>query len=115
MVAWKPFGRQDAFMPFENHHGNRSFTISSIWKNAPPASGVYGLSNSREWLYIGETENIQADLLHHLDHPDAFLVESGPSGFTYELDPAERRVSRQQQLIAELDPRGNRRSVKATR
>ena len=37
----------------------RSFTPSSVQKNAPEASGVYGLSNAVEWVLIGETSNIE--------------------------------------------------------
>jgi len=95
-------------MPFENHHGNRSFTMTSVAKNAPAASGVYGLANSSQWLYIGETHNIHAELLNHLQHPAAFLRQNYPSGFTYELSPAEHRVGRQHQLVFELEPIGNR-------
>jgi hypothetical protein len=94
-------------MPFENH-GNRSFTWISVDKNAPAASGVYGLSNARRWIYVGETANIQAELLKHLQHPDAFLREQAPSGFTFELCPAQYRVERQNQLVFELEPIGNR-------
>jgi hypothetical protein len=93
-------------VPFENH-GNRSFTMTSIGKNAPAASGVYGLANASRWIYIGETANIQAELLQHLRHPDAFLTEHTPSGFTYELSPAEHRVARQNRLVFELEPVGN--------
>ncbi|HTX36086.1 MAG TPA: hypothetical protein VME43_13740 [Bryobacteraceae bacterium] len=100
-------------MPFENHHGNRSFSLISIYKNAPAASGVYGISNAREWLYIGETDNIQAELVNHLQQPDPFLAEKEPSGFTYELDSPERRLERQRQLIFELRPIGNRRAARA--
>ena len=94
-------------MPFD-HHGNRSFTLTSVDKNAPPASGVYGLSNARRWVYIGETANIQAELLRHLTHPDPLLRDHAPSGFTFELSPAERRVERQNQLVSELAPVVNR-------
>jgi hypothetical protein len=94
-------------VPFENH-GNRSFTWSSIGKNAPMGSGVYGLSNASQWIYIGETANIQAMLLQHLQTPQALLREHIPSGFTFELSPAEHRVERQHQLVTELEPVGNR-------
>lgn len=94
-------------MPFENH-GNRAFTWVSVDRNAPPASGVYGLSNARRWIYVGVTANIQAELLKHLQYPDEFLKEHTPSGFTYELCPAERQVERQNQLVFELEPIGNR-------
>jgi hypothetical protein len=94
-------------MPFENH-GNRSFTWISVDKNAPAASGIYGLSNSRQWIYVGVTANIQAELQKHLQSPNAFLRAHAPSGFTFELCPAERRVERQNQLVFELEPIGNR-------
>ena len=42
-------------MPFENCFG-RVFTAVTIEREAPEASGVYGISNSRRWLYIAETE-----------------------------------------------------------
>jgi hypothetical protein len=53
-------------MPFENHV-DLSFTATSIAKNAPPASGVYGLADACRWIYIGGTADIQAELLRHLD------------------------------------------------
>ncbi len=94
-------------MPFENH-GSRSFTMSSVAKNAPAGSGVYGLSNAREWLYVGQADNIQAELLLHLQHPGAFLRDHAPSGFTYELSAAEHRRERRNRLVLELGPVGNR-------
>lgn len=94
-------------MPFENH-GNRSFTIVSVGKNAPSASGVYGLADSHQWIYVGETADIQAELLKHLQNPHAFLREHPPSGFTYELSSAGQRIERQNQLVMELEPIGNR-------
>jgi len=90
-------------MPFENH-GNRCFTRISVINNAPPASGVYGLSDSRQWLYLGESGNIQADLFDHLKSPAPFLKEHVPSGFTFELSAPELRAGRLQQLVAELAP-----------
>ena len=39
-------------MPFEDH-GSRSFTLISIEKNAPAASGVYGLADTRQRINIG--------------------------------------------------------------
>lgn len=94
-------------MPFENH-GNRSFTAISIAKNAPSESGIYGLADARRWIYIGETADIQAELLKHLQKPHLFLREHPPSGFTYELTTAGKRIERQNQLVLELEPIGNR-------
>jgi excinuclease UvrABC nuclease subunit len=94
-------------MPFENH-GNRSFTTISIGKNAPTASGVYGLADASQWIYVGEAANIQADLLRHLQNPHSFLRKHPPSGFTYELSAEGQRSERQNQLVQELEPIGNR-------
>lgn len=94
-------------MPFENH-GNRAFTVTSIGKNAPQASGVYGLADARQWIYVGETADIQAELLKHLENPHAFLRDHPPSGFTYELTTPGERIGRQNQLVLELEPIGNR-------
>jgi hypothetical protein len=94
-------------MPFENH-GNRTFTMISIGKNAPSASGVYGLADARQWIYVGEAADIQAELLRHLQNPHSFLREHPPSGFTYELSAAGQRIERQHQLVMELEPIGNR-------
>ena len=94
-------------MPFENHV-DLSFTATSIAKNAPPQSGVYGLADACRWIHIGVTADIQAELLRHLDNPPAFLRQYPPSRFTYELSTAARRIDRQNQLVFEFEPIGDR-------
>jgi hypothetical protein len=94
-------------MPFENH-ANRSFTTISIGKNAPAASGVYGLADARQWIYVGETTDIRAELFNHLENPHGFLRDHPPSGYTYELTTPGERIKRQNQLVLELEPIGNR-------
>ncbi len=95
-------------MPFEPFTA-RSFTRVSVRANAPAASGIYGISNAREWIFIGETDNIQASLLHDLQRGDSALQKRSPTGFVFELcDPAERRA-RHDRLILEYEPVCNRR------
>ena len=89
--------------------------MTSIDKNAPAASGVYGLSDARQWIYVGETANIQAELFRHLQYPNMFLKEHTPSGFTFELSAAEHRTERQNRLVMELAPIGNRPGAPASR
>ncbi|HEY1219091.1 MAG: hypothetical protein ABSE42_15280 [Bryobacteraceae bacterium] len=101
-------------MPFENH-GNRPFNAISVDKNAPAASGVYGLSNAREWIYVGESANIHAELRKQLQSPNQALREHTASGFTYELSASEQRIERQNQLVRELRPIGNRMHAQAAR
>jgi hypothetical protein len=99
-------------MPFENH-GNRSFTMNSIYKNAPAESGVYGLSNSQHWIYIGESSNLRLQLMDHLRKADGFGVGQRPTGFTYELCAPEDRVARQNRLVSELEPLGDWQATEA--
>jgi hypothetical protein len=93
-------------MPFQNFAA-RSFKAAAIRREAPASSGVYGLSNARGWIYVGETDNIQARLLDHLAGTSGLLADGSPTGFNFELCPPEQRAARQQRLVLELDPVGN--------
>ena len=53
----------------------RSFTAGAVQMYAPISSGVYGISNAREWIYIGQTENIQSALLAHVQDASASLMK----------------------------------------
>jgi excinuclease UvrABC nuclease subunit len=57
-------------LPFQNYPA-RIFKAADIRREAPASSGVYGLSNAREWIYVGETDNIQVRLLEHLNGTDS--------------------------------------------
>ena len=93
-------------MPFPQ--GNSfAFTPVSVRKNAPASPGIYGIFNGSQWIYVGETANIHAELFHHLQHPNTFLKGHSPSGFTYELSSQEHRAERRNQLVFELQPIGN--------
>ncbi len=92
-------------MPFENCFG-RVFTAVTIEREAPEASGVYGISNSRRWLYIAETENIRASLMGYLAD-NAGDLQNVPAGFSFELSPAYSRTARRDRLISELTPLQN--------
>jgi hypothetical protein len=89
-------------LPFTNT-SSYPFTRRYITRNAPYASGVYGLF-STTWVYIGETEDIQRRLLEHLVMVDPCIDRLSPTGFTYELAEEEVRIGRQNQLIAEFRP-----------
>ena len=93
-------------MPFA-HFGAYSFSSVSVRKNAPELSGVYGLSNGREWVFVGTADNIQAALLAHLGETDRMFRAHLPTGFTYELCDADR-LSRQRRLVFEMKPVCNR-------
>jgi hypothetical protein len=94
-------------MPFDPPFP-RTFNVPSVREHAPTLSGVYGISNSGEWIYIGETDNIQAALLTHLQESKTTLVGRQPTGFVFELCDRARRPVRQDRLVLEYEPTCNR-------
>jgi len=94
-------------MPF-NQFTPRKFTTDAIHTYAPVTSGVYGISNSREWIYIGETDNIQNALLIHLQSLKTPLLKREPTGFVFEVCDPAHRSSRQDRLVIEYGPACNR-------
>jgi hypothetical protein len=95
-------------MPF-NQPFPRSFTPSSIRDHAPARSGVYGISNATEWIYIGESDNIQAALLGHLQGVAKPVLTRQATGFVFEICELPKRPARQDRLIFEYEPACNRR------
>jgi hypothetical protein len=91
------------------HFIPRTLSAVGIRAYAPQASGIYGISNANEWIYIGEAENIQLALLDHLEEIDTSIMQRHPTGFVFEVcDPGER-ARRQDRLVNEYDPTCNRR------
>jgi hypothetical protein len=82
----------------------RSFTVVSIQKNAPESSGVYGLSNDREWIFIGEASNIRARLLEHLNEVNTAVGARRPTGFVFELCSPLDCLARQRALSRQFNP-----------
>jgi hypothetical protein len=97
-------------MPFEQPIP-RPFIPADIKTYAPVAPGVYGISNAREWLYIGATDNIQTALLAHLQESDTPLSNKNPTKFVFEICELGLRSARQDRLVLECEPTCNRRSV----
>jgi hypothetical protein len=94
-------------MPF-NQFTPRSFTNDAVQMYAPVMSGVYGISNAREWIYIGETDNIQSSLMNHLHEVNTQLMKREPTGFVFEVCDQAHRSSRQDRLVTEYGPACNR-------
>jgi hypothetical protein len=94
-------------MPFSERIP-RPFTFDSVRMYAPVASGVYGISNAREWILIGETEDIQGALLAHVRDLSTPLMRREPTGFVFEICDQARRPGRQDRLVSEYGPTCNR-------
>ena len=97
-------------MPFEQFIP-RPFTSGAIQIYAPMASGVYGISNALEWIYIGETDDIQDALLTHLREGNTALMRRQPTGFVFEVCDRAKRPARQDRLVLEYEPACNRQSA----
>jgi predicted GIY-YIG superfamily endonuclease len=97
-------------MPF-NHPTPYSLTMMMIYAQAPTVSGIYGISNAREWIYIGETDNIRRALLAHLQDSGATVMQRQPTGFVFESCDQVSRPARQDRLVQEYEPTCNRRSM----
>ncbi len=90
-------------MPFDRPLP-RLFTNIAVRNYAPVASGVYGLSNANHWIYIGESDNLQASLLAHLNEPNSELMKLAPKGFVLETCDRSNRIARLDRLITEYRP-----------
>lgn len=90
-------------MPFEQLTP-RPLTPGGIRMYAPEASGVYGISNAREWIYIGQADNIRNALLIYLSDTSTSLMQNEPTGFVFEACRGPARATRQDRLILEYRP-----------
>lgn len=102
-------------MPFANRVASIVFNSATIQRVAPAQSGVYGLSNARQWVYIAESDNIRESLLQHLSETDTVLSNHKPSGFTFELCDGSNRAARRERLVQELSPICNRPQTTSSR
>ena len=100
-------------MPFEQLIP-RALRPVAVGLYAPIASGVYGISNASEWIYIGETDDIQAALFAHLRESETPQMKRQPTGFVFEICERATRLSRQNSLVTEYEPCCNERSSRHT-
>ncbi|HYP07237.1 MAG TPA: hypothetical protein VER03_13475 [Bryobacteraceae bacterium] len=83
----------------------RTFSPGSILVHAPAASGVYGISNHREWLVIQSSANIQADLLAYATGAESHELSAlMPTGFTFETCHESIRHGRRDALVKQYLP-----------
>ena len=72
--------------------------------NVPERSGVYVVQSEAAWIYVGEGENIRAQLLEHLEgHNPCITVFPGLT-FSYELVARAARTLRHSELVSEFRP-----------
>lgn len=96
-------------MPFANPFP-RTFSVRSVRTHAPVAPGIYGISNAREWIFIGNTDDIQGALLAHIMQQGGVVHSLAPSGFCFEVCDSAGQITRQSRLVTEYNPVANRRA-----
>ena len=70
------------------------FTHRAVLDKAPKASGVYSIFTPRQWVYVGESDDLQQSLFKHLNEPGSCLRRFNPLSFSYRLRaPADRRAT----------------------
>jgi hypothetical protein len=84
-----------------------SFSHTSVVLNAPDQSGVYALHYQATWVYVGESANIRAQLLQHLNGDNACITVYPHLSFSYELIHEAVRAWRQDEVIKEFRPTCN--------
>ena len=95
-------------MPW-NNPTSHVFSRISVIENAPQESGVYALRYQSTWVYVGESENIRAQLIQHLNGDNACITVYPSLTFSYELISSVTRSWRQDELVRELRPTCNPR------
>jgi len=81
-----------------------TFTRASVLSNAVEQSGVYVLQAETAWVYVGETENVRAQLLAHLDGDNLCIAMHPILTFSYELVSPVIRKWRRDDLAREYRP-----------
>ncbi len=96
-------------MAFNSNTGN-SFSEAGIATYAPCEPGVYGIYSNQQWIYVGESENIEKSLyahLHRQSEESYCILSRGPTHFVFDLGDEMWRKIRAEGLIEELRPACN--------
>ena len=86
--------------PTEYH----AFTVDSINRHAPPASGVYLLLNQQRTVCIGTAINLRDTLLTHLKKPSPCLSRWQPLAFQFEALNQAIAANQRNLLILQRQP-----------
>jgi excinuclease UvrABC nuclease subunit len=91
-------------MPFPSQTPT-PFTRPGVEWLAPNQTGVYGIYNSLQWVYVGKADDLRARLLEHLSNPD--ILKYYPTHYVTMVTTSPESAERT--LILELKPVANKR------
>jgi hypothetical protein len=95
-------------MDWENivaHPLNRT----SVIRNTPECSGIYGLRDGARWVYVGESSNLRGALLGYLSGRLPSVLLSEPHLFAFEVCSPRHRVGRHRELVRRYQPICNKK------
>jgi excinuclease UvrABC nuclease subunit len=76
----------------------------AVQDHVPNSSGVYTIYTARQWIYVGQSDDIRQGLFRHLNEPSACMEGRKALSFSFETLPAAERASRYDVLVRELRP-----------
>jgi hypothetical protein len=85
-------------------------TRTSVIRNAPEESGVYGMCSPGKWIYIGHSSNIRKTLLNYLSGQMPYVLQWQPKSFVFEALPYKLRIERHKELVGHHQPVCNRKT-----
>ena len=80
------------------------FTHRAVLEKAPKVSGVYSIFNSKRWVHVGDSNDIQQSLFRLLNTPSPCLQRFGPLSFSFALVPPAERAAHLEAMIAARNP-----------
>ena len=83
------------------------FTAQGIREGALEQSGVYAIFTPRQWVFIGDADNVRQALFDLLNIPHECIHSQQPLSFSWEGVSRSDCESRREALIANLQPRCN--------
>jgi|SRR5579862_390761 len=92
-----------------DEHTPYLLTRTSVLRNASEVSGVYGLRDGNNWIYIGECPNVQRALLECLGGRVPCVLQFQPRVFVFEPCPPRHRKARQRELAQIYKPACNKK------
>ena len=81
------------------------FTHRAVMEKAPQTSGVYSIFNSKRWVQVGESDDIQQSLFDLLNEPNPCLQRFSSLLFSFApASPAERTAQLEAMVRARNPP-----------
>ena len=80
------------------------FTHRAVLERAPKASGVYSIFNSKRWVHVGESDDIQQSLFSLLNEPNPCLQRFSSLSFSFAPSPPAERAAQLEAMVAARNP-----------